>query len=157
MVETVNKNDGGRDLSTPAEQALRPGAPESRTPPSTSNLKFGTTLGAVTTAAALSGATFASIKGALNAKKSLGTLTSSLTSAAADFDTTSNRLLSGQTYLKDTSVFGMDSTAKVSDGGFYSASDLVQFSSMKPGKAIAGTAAAAAVAGHFVDVRQLGG
>jgi hypothetical protein len=146
MNNDVNKNDGGRDLSTPAEQALRPGEPESRTAPAVSNLKFQKTLGAVTTASALSSAAFSSIRASLKAKQSLNTLTSSLKTSTQAFDASSAALLAGQTFLKDTDVFGMKSANTVQNGGFFSASDLTQISGIAPGKAIAGTVAAAALA-----------
>lgn len=146
MSETVKKTDGGRDVSTPAEQALRPGEPESRTASSVGNLKFQKGLGAVTTAASLSSAAFSSIRAALKAKQSLASLTASLKMSTAEFDAASTALLTGQSFLKDTDVFGMDSAKTVKGGGFFSATDLTQISGIAPGKAIAGTAAAVTVA-----------
>ena len=145
IADAVIQKHGGRDRSTPAETALRPEPPESRTPPP-SKPKFGKALGNVAKAAAMSGAAFGAINSALKAKKSLGTLTASLSAATIAFDAASASLLSGKTFQKDVSVFGMEGTASVAAGGFFSASDLVQFSSLKPGAAIAGTAAAAAIA-----------
>ena len=146
IADAVIQKHGGRDTSTPAEAALRPAPPESRTPPPPAKPKFGKQLGNVAKAAAMSGAAFVAINSALKAKKSLGALTTSLSAAAVGFDLASKNLLSGKSVQKDVGVFGMEGAAKVAAGGFYSATDLVQFSSLKPGAAIAGTAAAAAMA-----------
>jgi hypothetical protein len=140
------KKYGFKDNRTPAEIALAPGKPAGREAPSSSGVKptggkKGGLLGTIAKAATMSSATYVQFKAALNAKNSLKTLASSLTGAVAGFDAHAADLLSGRTVIKDVSVFGMNSTINVSTGGFFSAEDLVQFSSIRTGVSLAGSAA----------------
>jgi hypothetical protein len=139
------KKYGFKDLRTAAELALAPGKPLSRSAPAVSGLKFDGKLGAVVGAASLSSAAFSSIRASLNAKKSLASLQTSITSSLQGFDTQRAALTSGQTALKDVAVFGLASAATVQAGGFFSAADLTQISSVSPGTLIAGSAQVAAL------------
>jgi hypothetical protein len=139
------KKYGFKDLRTAAELALAPGKPLSRSLPAISGLKFDGKLGAVASAATLSAAAFSSIKASLDAKKSLATLQTSITSSLQGFNTQQAALLSGKTSLSDVAVFGLSSVAAVQAGGFFSSVDLVQISSIAAGTNLAGSAAAIAL------------
>lgn len=137
---------GFKDNRTPAEIALAPGKPASREAPSATSVKPATKktrgiLGTIAKAATMTSATYVQFKAALDAKKSLKALSSALTRAVVGFDTEAANLLAGRTTIKDVSVFGLNSTVQVSTGGFFSAEDLVQFSSIRAGAALAGSAA----------------
>jgi hypothetical protein len=139
------KKYGFKDLRTAAEIALAPGKPLSRSAPSVTGLRFGSGFGAVTSASALSSAAFSSIRASLQAKNSLNTLQRSITVSLSSFDAQKTALLAGQTAIRDVSVFGLSSANIVQSGGFYSAADLVQISSVSPGAILAGSAAIAAL------------
>ena len=127
------KKFGFKDLRTAAELALAPGRPLSRNPPPIANVQFGGKFGAFAKAAALTGAGFAAFSSALAQKQSLSSLSASITASLSQFDAQANLVLAGKSAFKDTSVFGLASTDAVATGGFFSATDLLQFSSQHPG------------------------
>lgn len=130
---------GFQDLRTTAELALAPGQPLGRTITKPSGLKAGVgvgdvpLIGRITDAASMGSASFAQFKSRLQQKQAMKTLASSITDAVKGFDAQSSALINQTTSIRDTSVFGMTSESSVTSGGFFSASDLVQFSSMRPG------------------------
>lgn len=144
MADT-SKKYGFKDLRTAAELALAPGKPLSRSAPAVNGLRFDGKLGSVAGAAALSSAAFASIRASLKAKQSLITLQNSITSSLQGFDSQRVSLLSGRSAIADVAVFGLSSAATVQKGGFFSAADLVQISTVSPGTVIAGSAAITAL------------
>lgn len=145
MADEPKQKFGFKDLRTAAELALAPGKPLSRSLPAVTNLKFDGKFGAIASAAALSGAAFASIRASLKAKQSLSTLQTSITNSLQGYTSQQASLIAGHTAIKDVAVFGLTSATAVQAGGFFSAADLTQISSVAAGTAIGASTQLAAL------------
>ena len=125
---------GFRDLRTPAELILAPAQPAARTISAPSTVRTSNTFGSIASAAKMPSAVFSGMRAALAAKATLQRLSTSLNGTISTFDAQSKSLLSGASTTRDTNVFGVSSLA---DGEFFSAADMVQFSSLRPGQSLA--------------------
>lgn len=135
---TANKNDGGRDMRTPAELAIAPDEPVSREPaPPTKKLSFldkaKRALGTVSTAISLGGASINAYKKTFQQKDQLTALSTSVTQTLTSFDVASKGVLRGTIPQQDTIIAGLQQAANTSATAFPSATEMVQISGMPPG------------------------
>jgi hypothetical protein len=131
----ANIKFGFSDPRTGAELAIGAGKPAGRDytplPSPRSTGKYGQFLGKISSAARMSSAAYAGFKAALAAKAAVSALTTSLTNATKGFDAAKASMLAGVTSNIDTRVFPTSLAGGVS---FYSATDLIQISSITPGQ-----------------------
>lgn len=131
----ANIKFGFSDPRTGAELAIGAGKPAGRDytpfPSPRSTGKYGKFLGKISDAAHMSSAAYAGFKAALAAKAAVAALTTSLTNATKGFDAAKASMLAGVTSNIDTSVFP---TSLAGGASFYSATDLIQISSITPGQ-----------------------
>ena len=131
----ANIKFGFSDPRTGAELAIGAGKPAGRDytpfPSPRSTGKYGKFLGKISSAARMSSAAYAGFKAALAAKAAVSALTTSLTNATKGFDAAKASMLAGVTSNIDTSVFPASFAGTAS---FYSATDLIQISSITPGQ-----------------------
>lgn len=127
---------GFQDLRTTAELALAPGQPASRAITKPSGLKPGagvgdvSPIGRIASAKSMASGPFSQLKARLQYKNTLKSLASSVSSTVTSLSTVGSRTASVN---RDTSVFGVSVPAS---GEFFKASDLLHFSSLRPGTAI---------------------
>ena len=125
---------GFRDMRTAAELVLAPAQPTARVVSSPAGVKTGKGFGAIVKAASMPSSIFAGMKAALAAKTTLASLSGAMSNTVNNFDAATSDLVSGMTTTRDTEVFRIDAPA---EGKFFSASDMAQFSALKPGQTIA--------------------
>ena len=140
---SVSLNRGFRDQRTPAELSLDPEPPLSLQAAPKPPGKFGKFLGAVGKAGSMTSGAFSNARLAIAATQESVALSVSLASSAAGFASAGNSLLSGHTSIRDAAVFGSSvaSAVQIDAGGFHISADLAQFSGMRSGVSLAGSAA----------------